>query len=324
MKVPQSVRNCYSEICRPYETLKSLVDAKIGGRKSRKWHYESRVKGLESYALKLETGREPHPRRPEDMFACTVVVENHSKIAEAAQLVASLFKEEHRRPQSANKTALYPHSFAFEDLRIYASWVDDDSLPPTPAEGLLFEIQVKTFLQHAWGIATHDLIYKSDEANWGASRVAYQVKAMLENAELSISEAKRLTACTLLDRTDSRTEILAVTILNLKTRWAEPGTLPHNIHGLANNIIDLARTLRLNLPEIWSALDVATSAGRGAKLLDLSPYAAILDALIAERKTPLFTPLAHEKNDRHLFVPDEIELPMLPAKAKDWIVRPSV
>lgn len=323
MKIPQSVRNCYAEIREPYEKLKILVDAKVAGNKSPKWHYESRIKELESYAIKLETGRERHPRRPEDMFACTAVVENHSKIPEAAKTIAGLFKDEYRRPQSANKTALNPHSFAFEDLRIYASWVDDDSLPPTPANGLLFEIQIKTFLQHAWGIATHDLIYKTDEADWGSSRVAYQVKAMLENAELSISEAKQLTECTLLARTDPHTETLAATIENLKARWTEPGTLPHNIQGLAHNVMDLGRTLRIQLQDIWASLDKATAAGRGARLLDLSPYAAILDALVAERKTPLFDPLAHRNNERHLFVPNEIELPTLPDGAQRWIIRPS-
>lgn len=322
MKIPQSIRNCYLEIREHYTMLKDLVDAKIAGRKSDKWHYESRVKELESYALKLETGREPHPRQPEDMFACTIVVENHSRIPEAALLVTELFQEEYRRPQTANKTSLYSHSFAFEDLRIYAYWKDDDSLPPTFANGLLFEIQIKTFLQHAWGIATHDLIYKTDEASWGSSRVAYQVKAMLENAELSISETRRLTSCALLDRTDPRTETIAATIQHLKSRWTEPGTLPRNIQGLANNIVDLTRTLRIRLEDLWAALDTATAGGRGAKLLDLSPYSAVLDALVAERKAQLFTPLSHDKNDRHLFVPNEIELPTLPKAVQHWLVRP--
>src|SRR5260370_24436924 len=73
MKIPQSVRNCYSEIKARYGKLKSLVDEAIGRRKSRKWHYESRVKELQSFAIKLDTWREPHPHRPEDMHACTVV-----------------------------------------------------------------------------------------------------------------------------------------------------------------------------------------------------------------------------------------------------------
>ncbi|MGO9200034.1 MAG: hypothetical protein ACLQM8_05780 [Limisphaerales bacterium] len=323
MKIPQSVRNCYSEIHARYVDLKGLVDPKIKSRKSDKWHYESRVKELESFAIKLETGREPHPHRSEDMFACTIVVENHSKIPEAATLAADLFKVEYQRPQQQKKTSLYSHSFDFDDLRIYASWVDDESQPPTFANGLLFEIQIKTFLQHAWGIATHDMIYKTDEANWGSSRVAFQVKAMLENAELSISEAKRLASCTLLDRTDKQTEILAITIEDLKARWTEPGTLPHNIHGLAKNLLDLTRTLRISLEELWQTLDTATAAGRGARMLDYSPYGAILDALVAERRERLFKPLTHEKNERYLFVPSEIELPAMPEGAQKWIVRPT-
>jgi ppGpp synthetase/RelA/SpoT-type nucleotidyltranferase len=321
MKIPQSIRNCYQEIRPGYDKLKELADAKILGRKSRKWHYESRIKELESFALKLETGREAHPRRSEDMFGCMLVVENHSKIPEAAEFVSKLFKEESRRPPEAKKTSLNSHSFAFEDLRIYAAWVDDDTLPPTIANGLLFELQIKTFLQHAWGIATHDLIYKTDEADWGSSRVAYQVKAMLENAELSISEAKRLTSCALLDRTDTLTTTLAGIIKDLKSRWTESGTLPDNIRGLANNILDLSRTLKIELEEIWKILDAATAAGRGAKLLDLSPYGSIIEALVADAHGALFNPLTNPRNRYHVFVPVEIDLPPLPNGAAPWVVR---
>lgn len=188
---------------------------------------------------------------------------------------------------------------------------------------MLFEIQVKTFLQHAWGIATHDLIYKTNEANWGSCRVAYQVKAMLENAEISISEAKKLTSCSILDRTDDRTATVAQTIADIKGRWTDPAILPANIHGLANNILDLARNLRLTAAEVWAALDAASAKGKGANLLDLCPYAAILDALIAERGDKLFKSLAHEKNTRFVFVPDEVDLPTLPPSARKWIVQPS-
>jgi hypothetical protein len=100
--------------------------------------------------------------------------------------------------------------------------------------------------------------------------------------------------------------------------------LPANIQGLANNILDLTRTLRLNVDDVWAILDAASANGRGANLLDLSPYAAILESLIAARGGQLFRPLAHEKNDHYVFVPTEIELPTLPAGAEKWIVQPSV
>ena len=67
---------------------------------------------------------------------------------------------------------------------------------------------------------------------------------------------------------------------------------------------------------------LSAGRGRGAKLLDLSPYAAILEALVANRKARLFSPLAHNKNDRHLFVPNEIELPALPDVPNKSILRP--
>ena len=322
MKISQSIRSCYHEMLHSYQKLKALVDAKIEGKRSPKWHYESRVKELVSFAIKLQTGREQYPRRSEDMFACTLVVENHSKIQEATDLVTKLFREEYRRPKDAKTSPLRSDSFAFDDLRLYAQWEDAPSMPPTIANGLLFEIQIKTYLQHAWGIATHDLIYKTNDPNWGRSRVAYQVKAMLENAELSISEVKRLTDCVLLDRADRETSLLAETIEKLKARWAEPGTLPADIQGLANNIIGLAERLKIDLEEIWQILDAATAVGKGAKRLDLSPYGSILEALVEVHQADLFKPLVHPKNRHRVFVPQEVVLPDLSPEVKKWIVQP--
>jgi ppGpp synthetase/RelA/SpoT-type nucleotidyltranferase len=297
------------------------VDNLIRANLSKRWHYESRVKELESYALKLETSREKHPTRPEDMLGCNVVVENHSRIGDAAAMVTGLFKLEYRRPESPDSTFNRSDSFAFEDLRLYVSWHDDPTLPTTGLRGFLFEVQVKTFLQHAWGIATHDLIYKSDEISWGSSRVAYQVKAMLENAELSITEAKRLTACALLARADKKTKRVQETMEALKQRWHEPGTLPKNLQGLAHNVINISETLRVPLDKLWADVDVATAGGRGASLLNLSPYAAILDSLLKQRGQTLFDPLRHKNNERHLFVPDEVQLPPLPREVSNWIIK---
>jgi ppGpp synthetase/RelA/SpoT-type nucleotidyltranferase len=323
MKIPLSVRNRYDEIRPKYVELKGLVDAKLTGKRSSRWHYESRVKELESYALKLETGRETHPGRPEDMFGCTIVVENHSKIFDAAALITELFREEYRRPADPKITSLLSHSFAFDDLRLYVCWKDDDALPPTICRDLLFEVQIKTFLQHAWGIATHDLIYKADEISWGTSRVAFQVKAMLENAELSITQAKRLTDSVLLDRGDKQTRIVNEAITDIKSRWHEPGILPNNILGLAQNVIDLARTLRLDISDVWRSLDAGSAAGRGAKTLNLSPYGAILESLVLERGATLFQPLGHVKNNRSIFVPLEIELPVLSPAVLAWVITPA-
>src|SRR4029077_4245942 len=126
---------------------------------------------------------------------------------------------------------------------------------PSGLHGFLFEVQVKTFLQHAWGIATHDLVYKANEVSWATSRVAFQVKAMLENAELSISEAKRLTDCNILDRTDEHSQNIIATIEAIRARWTDAAQLPQKMLRLAQNIHDLSRTLRIGLPDLWRVVD---------------------------------------------------------------------
>jgi ppGpp synthetase/RelA/SpoT-type nucleotidyltranferase len=324
VKISQSVRALYGELKPTYDRLKQAVDDLITAKKSSRWHYESRVKEEQSFAQKLETGREPRPDRPEDLLGVLIVVENHSRIPDAEKIIADLFKVEWRRPPEPKKTWLKPQNFDFDDLRVYVSWKDNPALKPTGLEGLVFEVQIKTFLQHAWGIATHDLVYKSDEVAWGATRVAYQVKAMLENAELSISEAKKLTASSLLARSDAEFDLRLTTINAVKDRWPS-GALPRDLARLAGNIIDLASALGFaSVDEVWAIVDAASAAGRGAKILDLSPYGAVLDSLVAARGAGLFDKLKANRRKTKVFVPSEIELPELSAEAKEKLIFPKL
>jgi hypothetical protein len=218
---------------------------------------------------------------------------------------------------------LAPHSFDFDDLRLYVKWKDDTTLKPTGLAGVVFEVQIKTFLQHAWGIATHDFVYKSDEVHWSMNRIAYQVKAMLENAELSISAATKLPDSSMLCKTDRSVADLRFVIAELKARW-EPALLPADLRRLALNLTELSKALRISLPEIWDAVDKATADGQGAKTLNLSPYGATMSALIREHGGGIFDPLAHPKCRDVLFVPWEIELPAIADGAEKHIVRPPI
>ena len=241
-------------------------------------------------------------------------------MGEAEQLVCETFELKQRRPPTGAKTLLSPWSFDFDDLRLYVAWRDDPSQRPTGLSGLVFEVQVKTFLQHAWGIATHDFIYKADDVNWSGARIAYQVKAMLENAELSISEAKKLAASAMLNREDKLHESLRTTIAALRQRW-DGERLPSDLRRLAQTVEETAALLRIEMDEVWATLDRATESGTGTKTLDLSPYGAILAALVAERGARLFDPLAKVKGKKTVFVPFEIELPQLAAEIDGRLVR---
>lgn len=322
MKVPLSVRVLYQDLVPKYEKLKEGVDRVMLGKKQSRWHYESRVKEEVSFAMKLETGRVRDPLDPEDLFACTVVVENRGKIAEAEDLVCSLFKLAARRPKDPKFTHMKPHSFDFDDLRLYVRW-NDAAGKPTGLEGLQFEVQIKTFLQHAWGIATHDFVYKSDDVDWSGSRIAYQVKAMLENAELSIAEARKLATSAMLDRIDDECSGLRYVIGEVKKRW-HPDLLPNDLRRLAQNLYELSWTLDIAMNDIWAELDDATNAGEGAKLLNVSPYGAVIKALCRKRGAAAFNALGDRENRRNLFVPLEIDLPDLPPAVIRKLVRPPV
>ncbi len=43
-----------------------------------------------------------------------------------------------------------------------------------------------------WGIVSHDLDYKSQKYSWSVGKVCSQIKAILDSAELALSEAELL------------------------------------------------------------------------------------------------------------------------------------
>lgn len=318
MKIPKSVRDLYATLEPQYQTLRVHVDRLLRARKEERWHYESRVKSAESFALKLETGRVLNPEEPDDLFACTLVVERPHRIVEAEALVGSLFSVEVRRPKQADRTHLAPHSFEFDDLRLYVKWRDDPQARPTGVTPRLFEVQLKTFLQHAWAIATHDSLYKGGSADWASSRIAFQVKAMLENAEVAIGAADVLGASFALARSDDRTEELRNAIAMVESKWRAE-QLPHDRRRLAENLLSLAKTLNRTIADVWSALDEATTSGDGTQSLNLSPFAATLAALVRKHGAELFAPLAGART--RVFVPAEVDLPALDERILGKIVR---
>jgi hypothetical protein len=177
-------------------------------------------------------------------------------------------------------------------------------------------------LQHAWSVATHDLVYKTDDVNWGTSRIAYQVKAALENAELSVSEARRLTDASMLKKSDKTSFELLNTNKEIQKRWSKE-QLPEDLRRLAQNIGEIAWLLQIKMDDIWKDVDDATVNGNGTKTLNLSPHGAILSALLEKRGAHVFNPLSNARR-RKIFVPNEITLPALAGNVMEHIVRPPV
>lgn len=311
MKVPLSIRNIYYDQRSSNIKLKELVDTKISSLKKFRWHYESRIKSIESFALKLETGRINNVKALEDFFACTLVVENKGEIKKAEDIILNCFKMKSRKPHLDKKTHKYSDSFPFDDLRLYVEWKDALTLPPTGVEGTLFEVQIKTFLQHAWAIATHDLIYKSDSVSWAKERIAYQIKAMLEHAEISILEAEKLSESSALDKTNNQTEEILEVIRVIKDFWPEK-LLPGNLVLLARNVLLLIECIKIDITRLRGILDMEDSEGRGSKTLNLSPYGAMVQSLFNNEKDKVLEFLIGDSRNFNRFkilIPNEIDLP---------------
>ena len=308
MKIPSSLRQLHADLQPDYQELQETVDKRMRQIKNERWHYESRVKGLESFALKIETGRFPSDCRLEDFFACTIVVENQHCLRAAEDLVCKHFDVLERRPTDG-ETKTASHSFRFEDLRLYAKLPAYAGRPKLTMQWP-FEIQLKTFLQHAWTIATHDLIYKDKDPSWGKSRIAYQVKAMLEHAETSIYAARLPAVIQLVERTERHTRELREVIDGLAQRWA-PEELPKDRVSLAGNVLSLSKSLGISVARLFNDLDAEEKVGRGAKLRSLSPFGVCVQTLVYCRRPELSAYLGGtlKKNDFKMLVTPELHLP---------------
>ena len=232
-----------------------------------------------------------------------------TEVGEAEKLVGENFNVAERRPPDAARTHKAPDAFPFDDLRLYVTLSENAALPVSDLAGVRFELQIKTFLQHAWSIATHDLVYKTDDANWSKERIAFQTKAMLEHAEVSIQEAQLLAACPTLAIENEGTRQTKAAIGLMKRQWAVE-ELPNDVRRLANNVLQLLRGMKMDLAELEAVLDAGKAARGGSHPANLSPYASAVQYLFVAEKDRLTQML--KKSDRRptrVLIPQEVEIP---------------
>ena len=281
MKIQASIRAIYEQQKERNELLKEKVDRLAAKVKEPSWFYMSRIKEMESFALKVESGRFD-PNMIEDFFGCSFVVPNLADILTAEKMVLNYFELVERRPNDKIMTQKEPENFRFDDIRLYVKWKDDPALPPTGLTDIIFEIQLKTFLMHAWSIATHDLIYKSANPSWATARIAYQVRAMLEHAEVSIFEAENIAKSPSLNLTSSRMSRISEIGKSLIETWNEEG-LPADLAHISENVDFIMQICGLNLSELREIIKNETKAGRGIRVTNLSPYSIILKSIYNQR-----------------------------------------
>lgn len=309
MKVISSIDNCYQQQLDLNKELKNKVDDIIKTNKKTKWHYESRIKPEESFALKIETGRIEDPTKLEDFFACLIVVKNSIEINKALDLVDGFFTIAYRRPPEDNFTHKSPESFPYDDLRLYVKLKPTEGLPPespfNKLSNIIFEIQIKTFLQHSWSLATYDLIYKGEEISWAKRRVAYQIKAMLEHAEISIYEIEKIKESDMLAKLNKNIKQLNQIKEFLIKNWQQD-TLPNDLVRLSESVHFLLKQLDVTLDELQVFLDAEFKEGRGTQTTNLSPYFIIVQTIINRNPQKVTDFFSDENDTSKIVIPSEI------------------
>ena len=252
----------------------------------------------------------PDPSQLEDFFACTIVVPTVIEIGNAEGLVLKWYDRKERRPADDRFTRKASSSFLFDDLRLYVARRPRTDGKSQDLDGILFEIQIKTILQHAWSVATHDLIYKTDSISWALERIAYQVKAMLEHAETSVAEASQLARSSVVDKADHRTRNILSVVAHLRKVWPED-QLPRDIRRLATNILAVLRGCGISvetLPEIVE--DEVKRVGSMPK--DMSPYAFTVQALAQSPSVGFQAALENAGRGTAVVIHDGMDVP-------DWM-----
>ncbi len=226
----------------------------------------------------------------------------------------------YRRPPHATKTWKNADSFPFDDLRLYCARGNDGSRPPEPIDNVIFEVQVKTFLQHAWGIATHDLSYKTEDVRWGKDRIASHLKAAVEFAELSIQQAESLSHSPGLQLEHKPTATTAAIIDICKSMWRQD-ELPENLRSLAETVRAILGDAGLTVDHLRAALIMAKAAS-GFLPSNLSPYGVILQSLLRSHEAQIDAMLRDKAKRAQILVTPEVELPLtfMPSAYPDRVV----
>lgn len=152
----------------------------------RHYLFSSRPKGLDALAEKLESGRYAAWAEIDDRFACTVVVPTTAHEPDVIAFLDAAFVRDKLRKR--NSTTKAPDVFRFDSTRWngrLSPQVGDTVAPG--ADQILFEVQIQTVFENAWGVVTHDLVYKSDSIDWRKARLAAQLKAAVEQIEMTIA-----------------------------------------------------------------------------------------------------------------------------------------
>lgn len=301
MKVVSSLRAKYMELNELASILKNEIDGLLYAPCNKnEWFYRSRIKSEDSFSLKCEVNSFYTPDKADDFFGCEIVVTSSAEIEKVKEVLREKnISIEFQRPEDLTLTHLSPNDFNFSELRLYCKKQARDVAETGPLHQFVFEVQVKTIFSFAWTKATHDLIYKTDRVSWSKSRVAYQIKASLEQAEYQVSTISNTVSDFF--PTNEKFERLNSMIDILNQNWL-PSFLPGDMKRLAENVDELLKLVNFPI-DSFKALVEANKE----KHSNLSPYLKVVQ-LLNDHRRDLFLKIPEKRRKFDLLIPSTAEL----------------
>lgn len=243
MKIPLSFLQAYNESCLAYQRLQADVEPRLTEvAKKYNGSYSQRIKSPESLIIKAEkTGLENPFLLIDDLFACTITVANSGDIQNVITDVDPFFILVERRQRS-----LKPNQFDYNDVNLTLRVNPDRHRKDEIIVDLIFELQVKTLLQLAWSQASHDIIYKARKKTWGLTRVASQLRALLEMADSVLANLEN--AANLLQEGHDYQQYEELnSIVDMIERYWDERDQPQNLYRAAQVVDIYIKRARVNL-----------------------------------------------------------------------------
>ncbi|MBO6719379.1 MAG: hypothetical protein JJ913_15590 [Rhizobiaceae bacterium] len=217
-----------------------------------------RIKAPESLRDKIETGRYANLEEIDDIVAFSVIIDTLSQEREAKAFLRKAFLVERVKSRS---TLRDERSFDFDCTRVYCRLSDKMGNRPE-IENFIFEVQIRTLLQHAWSKITHSLVYKAQSYDERASRLAAELMAQIESADRTFSRFKTSSkAVKRVTRTDAAAsaQITAMFDELVATRIIPSELRPVNGRRLGENVYNSIQNRRKNLSKAMEKIrDFAT------------------------------------------------------------------
>ncbi len=143
-----------------------------------------RVKTIDSLRNKIESGRFPDIDSIDDVVAFSVIIDTSDQVKMVRDYLRKSFNICVIR---AGGTIRDERLFDFDCPRIYCK-IKDPSGSKGEISPLLFEVQIRTILQHAWAKITHGHVYKPGVFDYRASRLASETMAQIEAIDRTFSD----------------------------------------------------------------------------------------------------------------------------------------